>query len=91
MLAINESLYALILVGRVMIAKNILEYNKSKNSLVALWQWVLIRFKYQSPIKNISSFSLEIFLSNWRTNSIDNAENCILFFRSISFNKDSAH
>ena len=87
MLAINESLYAVILVGRVMIAKNILEYNKSKNSLVALWQWVLIRFKYQSPIKNTSSFSLEIFLSNWRPNSIDYAENCILFFRSISFNK----
>ena len=35
MLSINEALFAVILVGRVMSGKNILEYNKSK-SLVTL-------------------------------------------------------
>ena len=36
MLSINEALFAVILVGRVISGKNILEYNKFKKSLVAL-------------------------------------------------------
>ena len=36
MLSINEGLFAVIQVGRVISGKNILEYNKSKKSLVAL-------------------------------------------------------
>ena len=36
MLSINEALLAIILVGRVISGKNILEYNKSKKSLVTL-------------------------------------------------------
>ena len=39
MLSINEALFAVILVGRVMSGKNIPEYNKSKKSLVTLLQW----------------------------------------------------
>ena len=61
MLSINEFLLAIILVGRVISGKNILEYNKSKKSLVTLRQWWLIRFKFQSPIKNTSLFFVEIF------------------------------
>ena len=56
MLAINETLFAVILVGRLMSGKNILEYNKSKKSLVALWEWWLIRFKFQLAIKNTRLF-----------------------------------
>ena len=36
MSSIKEALFAVILVGRLMSGKNILEYNKSKKSLVAL-------------------------------------------------------
>ena len=36
MLSINEALFAVILVGCAISGKNILEYNKSKKSLVAL-------------------------------------------------------
>ena len=56
MLAINEALFAVTLVGRAMSGKNIQEYNKSKKSLVALWQWWLIRLKFQLPIKNTRLF-----------------------------------
>ena len=48
-------------VERVIGEKTMLEYNKSKKSLVALWQWWLIRFKFQSPIKNTSLFSWKFF------------------------------
>ena len=64
MLSVNEALFAVILVGRVISGKYTLEYNKSKKSLVALGQWWLIRFEFQSPIKNTSLFSSEIFPSN---------------------------
>ena len=63
MLAINETLFAVILVGRVMSGKTSLS-TTNKKSLVALWEWWLIRFKFQLAIKIQGYFSLEIFPSN---------------------------
>ena len=59
MSSIKEALFAVI--GRLMSGKNILEYNKSKKSLVALWQWWLIRFKFQSPLKIQAYFLWKFF------------------------------
>ena len=58
---INEALFAVILVGRVMSGKNILEYITSEKALVALWQWWLIRFKFHLPIKNTGLFIFGTF------------------------------
>ena len=55
MLAINETLFAVILVGRVMSGKTSLS-TTNKKSLVALWEWRLIRFKFQLAIKNTRLF-----------------------------------